>query len=197
VLAKSAWTRAQCQPGAGVFLLSRSRPCSERKPEAADKLLTAHVRAQGVQAQIEANEWSRQRAFGISFFKFMMEPIAPLFLQNVFHASENKESLGSIYADLLALTCSISDDPAKAAPIKKMKADISLINCPMLCLTDSTDYPAEVHQQTREAVTAIPNTTVRNFTSADRTEGDRKLDNFSLKDRVMFDWLDEIFGYQG
>lgn len=125
-----------------------------------------------------------------------MEPIAPLFLRNVFHASENKESLGSIYADLLALTCSISSDPSKAETIKKMKADASLITCPMLCLTDSTDYP-EVHQQAREAVAATPNTTVRNFTSADRTEGYRELDNFSLKHRVMFDWLDEVFGFQG
>jgi hypothetical protein len=77
-----------------------------------------------------------------------------------------------------------------------MKADVSLITCPMLCLTDSTDYP-EVHQQTREAVAATPNITVRNFTSADRTEGYRELDNFSLKHRVMFDWLDEVIGYQG
>jgi hypothetical protein len=125
-----------------------------------------------------------------------MEPIAPLFLQNVFHASNNEESLGSIYADLLALTCSISNDPAKTDAIKKMKADVSLITCPMLCLTDSTDYP-EVHQQTDEAVAATPNTTVHNFTSADRTEGYRELDNFSLKHRVMFDWLDEVFGFQG
>jgi hypothetical protein len=80
--------------------------------------------------------------------------------------------------------------------IKKMKADASLTTCPMLCLTDSTDYP-EVHRQTRETVAATPNTTVRNFTSADRIEGYRELDNFSLKHRVMVDWLDETFGYQG
>jgi alpha-beta hydrolase superfamily lysophospholipase len=73
---------------------------------------------------------------------------------------------------------------------------LSAPSCPMLCLTDSTDYP-EVHQQTREAVADTPNTTVRNFTAADRTEGYRELDNFSLKHRVMFDWLDEVFGYWG
>jgi hypothetical protein len=115
-----------------------------------------------------------------------MEPIAPLFLRNVFHASESKDTLGSIYADLLALTCSITNDPSKAEEIRKMKADPSLITCPM-------DYP-EVHRQAREAVAATPNSSLHNFTSADRTEGYRELDNFSLKHRVMFDWLDEVMG---
>lgn len=58
-------------------------------------------------------------------------------------------------------------------------------------VTDSTDYP-EVHRQAREALAATPNSTLRNFTSADRTEGNRELDNFSLKHRVMFDWLDDV-----
>jgi hypothetical protein len=122
-----------------------------------------------------------------------MELIAPSFLRNVFHASESKDTLGSIYADLLALTCSITSDPSKSEDIKRMKADTSLITCPMLCLTDSTDYP-EVHRQAREAVATTPNSTLRNFTSADRTEGYRELDNFSLKHRVMFDWLDDVVG---
>jgi hypothetical protein len=122
-----------------------------------------------------------------------MAPIAPLFLRNVFHASESKDTLGAIYADLLALTCSITDDPSKSEDIKKMKADTRLISCPMLCLTDATDYP-EVHRQARAALATTPNSTLRNFTSADRTEGYRELDNFSLKHRVMFDWLDDVMG---
>jgi hypothetical protein len=41
-----------------------------KKTEAPDKIAEARLRAQGIQARIEAEEWSRQRAFGISFFEF-------------------------------------------------------------------------------------------------------------------------------
>jgi hypothetical protein len=44
---------------------------SERKPESAGKILEARLRAQGVQARIEAEERSRQRAFGVGLVEFI------------------------------------------------------------------------------------------------------------------------------
>jgi hypothetical protein len=77
--------------------------------------------------------------------------------------------------------------------IKKMKVDTRNIICPTLGLNDSHDYP-ELLQQARDAIAAIANETadLHIFTPEDGSYY-RQLDNFGLKHRVMFDWLDEVF----
>ena len=80
--------------------------------------------------------------------------------------------------------------------IKKMKADTSAITCPMFGLNDSQDYP-ELLQQARDAIATIANkiADLHIFTPEDGCFY-RQLDNFGLKHRVMFDWLDEVLGRQ-
>jgi hypothetical protein len=69
------------------------------------------------------------------------------------------------------------------------------IQCPLLCLNDPSD-DEELHRQAAAAVQAAPNPGSRHqvFTRDDGTLLYRQLDNFSLKHRVMFDWLDEVLG---
>lgn len=53
-----------------------------------------------------------------------------------------------------------------------------------------------LRRQAAAAVEAAPNPASRHqvFTPDDGTVLYRQLDNFSLKHRVMFDWLDEVLG---
>lgn len=122
-----------------------------------------------------------------------MEPIAPLFTARVLPISGNKDSLGAIAGELLKLIWGFTGPDA----IKAMKTDTSQITCPTLCLNESGDAP-ELVQQARHAVANISNkmSALRLFTLEDATGGYRQLDNFSLKHRVIFDWLDEVFNYQ-
>jgi hypothetical protein len=126
-----------------------------------------------------------------------MEPIAPLFTRHVLHVSEEKETLGSIYAEVFPLMWGIANPSQAPEVFRKMKADPRFITCPTLCLNDAHDYP-ELLEQARSAVTTIANkrTVQRIFIPEDGTSY-RQLDNFGLKHRVMFDWLDEIFDSQG
>jgi hypothetical protein len=121
-----------------------------------------------------------------------MEPIAPLFFKHVLPGSEDKETLASNAAMVLPLMWGLTDPEA----IKKMKVETRSIICPILCLNDSHDYP-ELLQQAREAVATVANkrTDLHLFVPEDGTSY-RQLDNFGLKHRVMFDWLDEIFDDQ-
>ena len=118
-----------------------------------------------------------------------MEPIAPLFFKNVLPVSEDQETLASIAGTIIPLMWGLTGTSA----IKKMKVSTSSITCPTLCLNDSHDYP-ELLQQAREAVATIANkrTDLHLFVPEDGTSY-RQLDNFGLKHRVMFDWLDEVF----
>lgn len=122
-----------------------------------------------------------------------MEPIAPLFFKHTLPGSEDKETLASIAGTIIPLIWGLTSPEA----IKKMKVETRDITCPTLCLNDSHDYP-ELLEQAREAITSIANerTAQRIFVPEDGTSY-RQLDNFGLKHRVMFDWLDEIFDYRG
>ena len=59
------------------------------------------------------------------------------------------------------------------------------------------DYP-ELLEQARGAIANIANknTALHIFTPEDGSNY-RQIDNFGLKHRVMFDWLDEVFDYRG
>jgi hypothetical protein len=74
-------------------------------------------------------------------------------------------------------------------------AEPQQIQCPLLCLNDPSD-DAELRRHAAAAVEAAPNPASRHqvFAPEDGTVLDRQLDNFSLKHRVMFDWLDEVLG---
>jgi hypothetical protein len=77
--------------------------------------------------------------------------------------------------------------------LKLMKLDISLINCPVLGLNDSGDN-SELLRQANEAIENISNSATKHMVfTAEEANFYRQLDNFSLKHRVMFDWLDEVF----
>ena len=121
-----------------------------------------------------------------------MEPIAPLFFAHVLPGTADKESLASNAATVLPLIWGLTSPEA----IKKMKVDTSTITCPTLGLNDSRDYP-ELLQQARDGIARIANktTNLHMFTPEDGCFY-RQLDNFGLKHRVMFDWLDEVFGNQ-
>jgi pimeloyl-ACP methyl ester carboxylesterase len=117
-----------------------------------------------------------------------MESIAPLIFRNVVPGAERGETLASNAATVLPLIWGLSSPDA----IEKMKADTSTITCPTLCLNDSHDYP-ELLDQARAAIANITEagTRLHLFTPADGSTY-RQLDNFGLKHRVMFDWLDEV-----
>jgi hypothetical protein len=121
-----------------------------------------------------------------------MEPIAPLFFKNVLPGTADGESLASNAGTLIPLIWGLTSPEA----IKKMKVDTSTITCPTLGLNDSHDYP-ELLQQARHAIATIENKTadLHMFTPEDGCFY-RQLDNFGLKHRVMFDWLDEVLGNQ-
>ncbi len=121
-----------------------------------------------------------------------MEPIAPLFFKHVIPESTDTESLASNAATVLPLIWGLTSPEA----IKRMKVDTGSITCPTLGLNDSHDYP-ELLQQARDAIATIANRTaeLHIFTPEDGCFY-RQLDNFGLKHRVMFDWLDEVLGNQ-
>lgn len=77
----------------------------------------------------------------------------------------------------------------------RMVAEPERIQCPLLCLNDPTDQE-ELRRQAAAAVEAAPSPASRHqlFAPEDGTVIYRQLDNFSLKHRVMFDWLDEVLG---
>jgi hypothetical protein len=77
----------------------------------------------------------------------------------------------------------------------RLVAEPQKIQCPLLCLNDPSDNE-ELRRQAAAAVEAAPNPASRHqvFTPDDGTVLYRQLDNFSLKHRVMFDWLDEVLG---
>jgi hypothetical protein len=74
-----------------------------------------------------------------------------------------------------------------------MVAEPQKIQCPPLCINDPTDNE-ELRQQAAAAVEAAPNPASRHrvFTPQDSTVLYRQIDNFGLKHRVMFDWLDQV-----
>lgn len=117
-----------------------------------------------------------------------MESIAPLIFRNVLPGSDQEATLASNAATVLPLIWGLSSPGA----IEKMTVDTSTITCPTLCINDSHDYP-ELLQQARAAIANItqPGTRQHLFTPADGSNY-RQLDNFGLKHRVMFDWLDEV-----
>jgi len=122
-----------------------------------------------------------------------MEPIAALFLEHVLPGSEGKETLASNAHSIISRVWGLTSPEA----IKKMKVDTHSITCPTLALNDSHDYP-ELLQQARETIANIANknTALHLFTPEDGGNY-RQIDNFGLKHRVMFDWLDEVFHYLG
>jgi hypothetical protein len=84
-------------------------------------------------------------------------------------------------------------EPGRGYPT--LEAEPERIQCPLLCLNDPSDNE-ELRKQAAAAVKAAPNPASRHqvFTPEEGTVLYRQLDNFSLKHRVMFDWLDEVLG---
>ena len=84
-------------------------------------------------------------------------------------------------------------EPGRGYP--RLVAEPQRIRCPLLCLNDPTDQE-ELRRQAAAAVEAAPNPAGRHqvFAPEDGTVLYRQLDNFSLKHRVMFDWLDDVLG---
>lgn len=84
-------------------------------------------------------------------------------------------------------------EPGRGYP--RMVAEPQQILCPLLCINDPSD-DEDLRQQAAAAVEAAPNPASchRVFAPEDGTVLYRQLDNFSLKHRVMFDWLDEVLG---
>jgi hypothetical protein len=117
-----------------------------------------------------------------------MAPIAPLILRDVVPGAEREATLAANAATVLPLIWGLSSPQA----IEKMTADTTTIVCPTLSINDSHDYP-ELLQQARAAIAGITSagTRLHLFTPADGGSY-RQLDNFGLKHRVMFDWLDEV-----
>jgi ketosteroid isomerase-like protein/pimeloyl-ACP methyl ester carboxylesterase len=125
---------------------------------------------------------------------FDMEPIAPLIFKHVLPGSDSgKETLASNAGTVIPLIWGLTDPET----IKKMKVDTRAISCPTLALNDSHDYP-ELLQQARAAAASIAdkNTAVRVFTAEDGSNY-RQVDNFGLKHRTMFDWLDDVLNVSG
>jgi hypothetical protein len=125
---------------------------------------------------------------------FDIEPIAPLIFKHVIPDSDSgKETLASNAGTVLRLIWGLTDPET----IKKMKVDTHGITCPTLALNDSHDYP-ELLQQARTAASTIANknATVRVFSPEDGSNY-RQIDNFGLKHRTMFDWLDEVLNVGG
>jgi hypothetical protein len=75
----------------------------------------------------------------------------------------------------------------------RLEAEPQKIQCPLLCLNDPSDSQ-ELCAQAAAAIKAAPNPASRHrvFAPGEGTVLYRQLDNFSLKHRVMFDWLDEV-----
>ena len=84
--------------------------------------------------------------------------------------------------------------PAPGTRPEIHSCDSELITAPLLCLNDSSDS-AELIDGAQRTVgsSSNPSSTHRVFTPPDGTSSYRELDNFALKHRAMFDWLDEIF----
>jgi hypothetical protein len=82
-------------------------------------------------------------------------------------------------------------EPGRGYP--RMVAEPQRIRCPLLCLNDPSD-DEELRRQAAAAVEAAPNPASRHrvFAPEGGTVLYRQIDNFSLKHRVMFDWLDEV-----
>jgi pimeloyl-ACP methyl ester carboxylesterase len=120
---------------------------------------------------------------------FDMEPIAPQILKHVLPGYDSgKETLASNAASVVPIIWGLTNPES----IKKMKVDTRDITCPTLGLNDPYDYP-ELLQQARTAASTIANdkTFMRIFTPEDGSNY-RQIDNFGLKHRSMFDWLDEV-----
>jgi hypothetical protein len=118
-----------------------------------------------------------------------MEPIVPLIFKHVLPGSDSgKETLASNAGSVIRLIWGLTDPES----INKMKVDPRGITCPTLGLNDSHDYP-ELLQQARAAAAAIgnKNAAVHIFTPEDGSNY-RQVDNFGLKHRTMFDWLDDV-----
>jgi pimeloyl-ACP methyl ester carboxylesterase/ketosteroid isomerase-like protein len=125
---------------------------------------------------------------------FDMEPIAPLIFKHILPGSDSgKETLASNAGSVIRLIWGLTDPETT----KKMRVDTRTITCPTLALNDSHDYP-ELLEQAHAAASTIANknATVRVFTPEDGSNY-RQVDNFGLKHRTMFDWLDEVLNVGG
>ena len=88
-------------------------------------------------------------------------------------------------------------NPIQALRISKnAKVKIELINCAILCLTGEGE-PFELQRQAYEVYQSVPSSvkTYRKFTSREGADAHCQVNNFSLLNRVVFNWLDEIFEY--
>jgi hypothetical protein len=114
-----------------------------------------------------------------------------LFFKYVLSGPTDRETLASNAGTVIPLIWGLTGPEA----IKKMKVDTRTIECPTLGLNDSHDYP-ELLDQARKAIASIGNerADLHVFTPEDGSNY-RQLDNFGLKHRVMFDWLDDVFDY--
>ncbi|HVW40973.1 MAG TPA: hypothetical protein VHC18_06460 [Amycolatopsis sp.] len=105
----------------------------------------------------------------------------------------NQSSVGDSLGAVLAGQLHQFYAPAPGTELPASTSDAELISVPLLCLNDSSDGAELIDAATGViASSANPSSAHRVFTAEDGTSGYRELDNFSLKHRAMFDWLDEV-----
>jgi hypothetical protein len=107
----------------------------------------------------------------------------------------NQEPDGETLGSVLSAQLHQFYAPAPGGAMSVTSSDAALISVPFLCLNDSSDGTSLIDEAAR-AIASSPNplSAHRVFTPQDGTSGYRELDNFGLKHRVMFDWLDEVLG---
>lgn len=107
----------------------------------------------------------------------------------------NQDSAGETLGAVLAGQIHQFYAPAAGSAMAVTSSDARLISVPFLCLNDSSDAPSLIDAAAQAvASSSNPLSAHRVFTPKDGTSGYRELDNFSLKHRTMFDWLDEVLG---
>jgi pimeloyl-ACP methyl ester carboxylesterase len=74
--------------------------------------------------------------------------------------------------------------------------DVGKITCPMLCLASAGD-PAQAVGETKRVYEELsnPKKAIHIFTEEEGADMFRQFNNFTLREEVMFDWLDEVFDH--
>ena len=78
--------------------------------------------------------------------------------------------------------------------LKDASFDVGKITCPMLCLASAGD-PAQAVAETKRVYEKLsnPKKAMHIFTEEEGADMFRQFNNFTLREEVMFDWLDEVF----
>lgn len=114
-----------------------------------------------------------------------------------------KGSLGGVSGEITAMvTEKMLIQAGARSPVeiyqkfKDASVDLAKITCPMLCLASEGD-PASAVAETHRVYEnlANPKKAIHIFTVEEGADMLRQFNNFTLREAIMFDWLDEVFGY--